>query len=164
MFVSKCHEGVRTNRIQFDTIKKSIVSFYDNRVYACYRRSSEELIVFSHTDTHTHTGHFLIQFFNIFITCATQKKNKKNEVCQIQNSIFVQYIWIRLEITFVSLQEMVIFPVNRVRTIFGQNVKTLKFHTKVHLRFNECKNVYTWQNGLKISYDATVASSLSSGS
>lgn len=34
--------------------------------------------------------------------------NTKNEVCQIQNSIFVQYILITLEITVLLLQEMVI--------------------------------------------------------
>lgn len=34
--------------------------------------------------------------------------NTKNEVCQIQNSLFVQYILITIEITVLLLQEMVI--------------------------------------------------------
>lgn len=54
------------------------------------------------------------------------------------------------------------FPVNCIRTIFSQNVKTWKFHTKVHLRFNECKT-FTIQDGSGVLYGATVASSLSSG-
>lgn len=49
-------------------------------------------------------SHFLIQFL-IF---PSHVQHKKNEVCQIQSSIFVQYILIRSEITILLLQEMVI--------------------------------------------------------
>lgn len=107
-------------------------------------------------------SNFLIQFFNISITCATQKRrglpNTELHICTIHfffNNIsdyrpFCCRRWC--------------FPVNCVRTILNQKVKTLKIYTKVHLRVNECKT-FTWQNCFQdffFSNDAaTTASSLS---
>lgn len=113
MFVSESHEGVRGNRMQFDTVKKkkAAYTFDDNRVVAivslvwrvnCVQRHSDTHVVY--VDNEGTMKPFPHTVFNISITCATQK----NEVCQIQNSIFVQYIWIRSEITVLLLQEMVI--------------------------------------------------------
>lgn len=93
--------------------------------------------------------------FNISITCATQKKrglpNTELHICTIR------FNNIRDNRPFCCRRWW--FPVNCVRTILNQNVKTLKFYTKVHLRVNECKT-FTWQNGFGgFPYDATMASS-----
>lgn len=107
-------------------------------------------------------SNFLIQFL-IF---PSHVQHKKDEVCQIQNSIFVQYIFFFNNISdyrpFCCRRWW--FPVNCVRTILNQKVKTLKIYTKVHLRVNECKT-FTWRNCFQdifFSNDAaTTASSLS---
>lgn len=90
---------------------------------------------------------FLIQFFNISITCATQKRrglpNTELHICTIHFFFFYN---IRDNRPFCCRRWW--FPVNCVRTILNQKVKTLKFYTKVHLRVNECKT-FTWQNGFQ---------------
>lgn len=81
--------------------------------------------------------------FNISITCATQKRrglpNTELHICTIH--FFFNNI--RDNRPFCCRRWW--FPVNCVRTILNQKVKTLKFYTKVHLRVNECKT-FTGQN------------------
>ena len=100
-------------------------------------------------------SHFLIQFL-IF---PSHVQHKKNEVCQIQNSIFVQYILITSEITVLLLQEMVIsckLCTNNSQSKC-QNIKVLY---KSASQVQWMQNIYRTE-WFKVLYDATVASSLS---
>lgn len=84
---------------------------------------------------------------------------KKNEVCQIQNSIFVQYILITSEITVFLPQEMVISC--KLRTNDSRSkCQNIKVSYKSASQVQWMQNIYITE-WIKVVYDATVASSLS---
>lgn len=129
-------------------------------MYHVKKRSKLGHTLDSHTLVHAgimtgQRSHFLIQFL-IFPSHVQHKKkrglpNTELHICTIR------FNNIRDNRPFCCRRWW--FPVNCVRTILNQNVKTLKFYTKVHLRVNECKT-FTWQNGFGgFLYDATMASS-----
>lgn len=131
------HRDLRISRQNTNTsvsflLFDSFICWCESADFFKCRHNDETMKPFPHT------------VFNISITCATQKRrglpNTELHICTIHfffnnirdNRPFCRRRWW--------------FPVNCVRTILNQKVKTLKFYTKVHLRVNECKT-FTWQNG-----------------
>lgn len=83
--------------------------------------------------------------------------NTKNEVCQIQNSLFVQYILITSDITVLLLQEMVISC--KLCTNNSQSkCQNIKVSYKSASQVQWMQNIYMTEWFL---YDAIVASSFS---